>query len=148
MTADDHRSAAAAAKSGLQSEEPILTDVDWRDVREGAALFNTGQFWHAHEAWEAVWRRHRTHKSHVFFKGLIQLAAAHHQREHGRYRGMLVHFARVREKLTPFAPEFLGMAITPLLASVAAGEREARSLGRERLKEFNRELVPTIDLRG
>jgi len=124
----------------------VMSPTDRADLGRGAALFNAGHYWHAHEAWEEVWRRHRGSDAHVFFKGLIQLAAAHHQREQGRHRGMLTHFARVRAKLAPFAPAFAGIAVTPLLESVSAGEREAARLGPARLGEFDRRLVPVIDV--
>jgi hypothetical protein len=78
---------------------------------------------------------------------MIQLAAAHHQREHGRFRGMLEHFARVRAKLTPFAPRFLGVDVQALLASVEAGEQEALRLGADRVREFDRRVVPVIEFR-
>lgn len=106
--------------------EPPMAVADWEDFRRGIALFNGGQFWHAHEAWEAVWRRQRAHPSHMFFKGLIQLAAAHHQRDHGRHEGMLIHFERARAKLAPFAPRFLGVDVQSVLAETnPAARRES-----------------------
>ncbi len=122
--------------------EPPMTGEDRKDFRHGIALFNAGRFWHAHEAWEAVWRRQRAHPAQLFFKGLIQLAAAHHQRERGRFDGMLIHFGRARAKLIPFAPEFLGVDVASLLSSIAAGEAEARRVGPECLADFARTLVP------
>ena len=124
--------------------EPPLDEADWADFRRGIALFNAGRFWHAHEAWETVWKRHRAEPSHDFFRGLIQLAAAHHQREHGRFDGMLIHFERARTKLARFAPVFLGVSVDQLLASTDASRTESLRLGKERLAEFDAALVPRI----
>ena len=44
-------------------------------LRHGAALFDGGDPWHAHEVWEAAWKAdHSRHRD--AWKGLIQLAAA------------------------------------------------------------------------
>jgi hypothetical protein len=52
-------------------------------VRQGVALFDHGSYWHAHEAWEQVWRAERVPNRH-FLKGLIQVAAALHHVQAGR----------------------------------------------------------------
>ncbi len=53
-------------------------------VRQGVALFDHGSYWHAHEAWEQVWREERAPNRH-FLKGLIQVAAALHHANAGRH---------------------------------------------------------------
>lgn len=126
--------------------EPPMTFVDWSDFRRGVALFNGGSYWHAHEAWEAVWIRKRELPAQRFFKGLIQLAAAHHQRTRRRQEGMLIHSERALAKLQPFAPAFLGVAVDPLLKFLRAGQEEARKLGKVRLDEFDAGLIPIIVL--
>jgi predicted metal-dependent hydrolase len=57
--------------------ELTFTNQDWEDFNRGIQLFNAGKFWHAHEAWEQVWRRHHE-DSRLFMQGLIQMAAAFH----------------------------------------------------------------------
>lgn len=88
--------------------------------------------------------RMRDQPAQSFFKGLIQLTAAHHQRTRGRYDGMLIHFGRARSKLRPFSPAFLGVAVEPLLASLDAAQLEATRLGRDGLEGFDPHLVPRI----
>ncbi len=85
-----------------------MEEEDWVRFRQGVDLFNAGRFWQAHEAWEDVWRR-KAGDCEYFFKGLIQAAAAFHQFEQGRYRGMMTHFSRACGKLKPFVPEYLGI---------------------------------------
>lgn len=46
---------------------------------EGAALFDAGAYWEAHEAWEARWRVEGDDAVRRFFQGMIQVAAALHK---------------------------------------------------------------------
>jgi uncharacterized protein len=117
---------------------------DLEELARGAELFNTGQYWHAHEAWEAIWLRRRHSPDNLFFKGLIQLAAAHHQRIHGKYAGFLIHLERAQEKLTPFGSSFLGVEVQALLASIEACRHEALRLGEDRFRHFDHRLAPKI----
>ncbi|MEZ4394932.1 MAG: DUF309 domain-containing protein [Polyangiales bacterium] len=45
----------------------------------GAARFDAGAYWDAHEAWEARWRVERDEAARRFFQGMIQIAAALHK---------------------------------------------------------------------
>ena len=64
----------------LSDEEAVL-------LNEGLKLFDNGQFWHAHEAWESLWNglkiRHGYEEEVLLVQGLIQTAALllHHQRK-------------------------------------------------------------------
>ncbi len=56
----------------------------WGGLRAGAVCYDAGRFWHAHEAWEEVWHRHRALDRH-YFKGLIQFTAACHHLTRARW---------------------------------------------------------------
>lgn len=45
-----------------------------RLFREGVALFNGARYWHAHEAWETLWRA-APDEERDFYQGLIKVAA-------------------------------------------------------------------------
>ena len=45
-----------------------------RLFRDGVALFNGARYWHAHEAWETLWRAAED-KDRDYYQGLIQIAA-------------------------------------------------------------------------
>lgn len=51
-------------------------------LARGAELFDRGEWWHAHEAWEDGWRAVTGQHRH-YLKGLIQLAAANHHLARG-----------------------------------------------------------------
>lgn len=57
------------------------------ELRRGAELFNAGEWWEAHEAWEDVWRTAQGEQR-AFVQALILLAAALHKRWH---HGSLAH---------------------------------------------------------
>jgi predicted metal-dependent hydrolase len=61
----------------VKLRELVFTTENWEDFNRGIHLFNERKFWHAHEAWEQVWRRH-PEDSCLFIQGLIQMAAAFH----------------------------------------------------------------------
>jgi hypothetical protein len=46
-----------------------------KEYFEGIDLFNSGKYWHSHEAWEQVWK-HAKGDNKLFYQGLIQVAAS------------------------------------------------------------------------
>lgn len=123
--------------------EPAMSEADWRDTAEGVRLFNAGEFWESHEAWEHVWRR-ITDPTRVFFQALIQTAAAYHQLERGVYHGVIKHFRNAATKLAPFPDSFLGVDVGAIKSALDAGLEEATRLGADRLDRFDRDLIVRI----
>lgn len=97
--------------------EPEMSLRDWRDFCRGVALFNDGQFWNAHEAWEEVWKRH-PENSRIFFQGLIQVAAGFHQLRRAIPHGVDKHLRNALWKLRPFQPQCLGINVQTFIRSV------------------------------
>lgn len=62
-----------------------LTPAQADQFAAGIALFNEGRYWHAHEAWEEIWKEH-PEDGRIFFQGLIQLAAGFHQLNRNIFR--------------------------------------------------------------
>jgi hypothetical protein len=148
--------------------EPALTNVDREDYLAGWELFNRGEYWHAHEAWEAVWKRH-PEPWRLFLEGIIQLAAAYHLLTvKRRFSGMMGNFAKAEEKLRLFErvpPDagmkagmeseplvvranypgsFLGVDVRALLRGIEAARRETERLGARNLEEFPTALLPRV----
>jgi len=92
-------------------------EVD-RLFREGVALFNGVRYWHAHEAWETIWRA-APDDERDFYQGLIQIAAGllHLQRRNAR--GARNKLGEGLEKLRPYQPAHRGIFVSEL-----AGESE------------------------
>lgn len=124
--------------------ELSLSPEDWQEFEHGVTLFNSGKFWHAHEAWELIWQQHEEDER-LFFQGLIQLAAAYHQLVAKRnYRAMVNNLDKAAEKLVVFQPEYCGIAIGPVLASIEEGKQEVGRLDSNGASKFNYDVIPKL----
>jgi predicted metal-dependent hydrolase len=124
-----------------------LSREDWDEFERGVSLFNAGKFWHAHEAWEEVWKRRREDER-LVFQALIQVAAAyHHLLVKKNYTGLVNNLAKAHEKLKAFEPEYLGVSITPLVRAVELAQEESASLDQEELGKFNLNLIAKLEFR-
>jgi predicted metal-dependent hydrolase len=59
-------------------------------LARGIDLFNKGEFWEAHEAWEEAWMPHRHEPGSDFFKGLVQVSAGWFHYRKGNRNGALI----------------------------------------------------------
>jgi len=114
-------------------------------VRLGADLYNAAHFWHAHEAWEAVWLEEEASLRDLY-QGLIQVAAAFVHVMRNEYPGSVRLLDAGIGRLAPYGDAKEGVE----LAAFVAGARRAReallSLGEKRLSEFDRALIPPVVL--
>lgn len=125
-------------------KEIEMSSEDWEEFHHGITLFNNGQFWHAHEAWELVWRQHDEDER-LFFQGIIQLAAAYHQvTVKPNLRGAMNNFEKAFGKLEVFRPEYLGLRVTPLLHFIEEGKKEIKRLEKRKEHQFNLQLIPKL----
>lgn len=90
---------------------------------DGISLFNDDRFWHAHESWEDAWRAERDPQIRLFYKGIIQTAAALVHWQKGNPKGLHRNWAKARAKLTQLPAEVLGLALPPLIAAMDAFEQ-------------------------
>ena len=79
------------------------------------ALFNGVRYWHAHEAWETLWRA-ADEEDRDFYQGLIQVAAGllHLQRRNAR--GARNKLSEGLAKLKKYEPAYRDLAISELVA--------------------------------
>lgn len=84
----------------------------------GVDLFNQGQFWHAHEEWEDAWKAERDDVLRIFYKGIIQTAAALVHWQRGNPRGLHLNWAKARPKLVRLPSEVLGLDLPGLIAAM------------------------------
>lgn len=98
----------------------------------GVALFNGLRYWHAHEAWETLWRA-ASDEDRDFYQGLIQVAAGllHLQRRNAR--GARNKLSEGLEKLAKYEPAHRGLVVTELVAK-----------GQLILNDLNEGLVPYL----
>ncbi|GGO32444.1 DUF309 domain-containing protein [Deinococcus humi] len=94
----------------------MFSAADQQAFEEGAALFNQGRWWHAHEAWEGPWLT-AAGQDRAFLQALILLAAALHRRWH---YGSLTHrnFHKAVKYLDTLPDEYGGVQLDRLRAEV------------------------------
>jgi hypothetical protein len=93
---------------------PLDRNERERLFREGVSLFNAVRYWHAHEAWETLWRA-ADDDERPFYQGLIQVAAGllHLQRRNAR--GALTKLEEGLDKLRPYEPAHHGIFVSELI---------------------------------
>ncbi len=109
--------------------------MDEEKFQRGVALFNSGEFFLAHEVWEELWMNEAEPEK-TFLQGLIQLAAAFHHYVRGNSAGAQSLLAAAAVKLQRFAPNHRGIAVDELRQDAIWWARmlgEGQNPGRERL---------------
>jgi uncharacterized protein len=87
-------------------------------LARGVALFNDGEYFACHEAWEELWKR-STGENRVALQGLIQAAAALLHARRGNRRGALSVHRKAMRNLEGVADDCLGMRLADFRRSLA-----------------------------
>jgi predicted metal-dependent hydrolase len=91
----------------------------------GVALFNGARYWHAHEAWETLWRAAED-KDRDFYQGLIQIAAGLLHLQRRNTRGARNKLSEGVVKLRRYQPAHRGIFVNEL---IGAADRILGQLG-------------------
>lgn len=84
---------------------------------EGIAIFNEGRHWHAHEAWEVLWKQ-LDGEGKEFVQGLIMAAAMLVHYDRPNPVGVAKHWQNVQDRLPKHAPSKWGVDVAGLLAQL------------------------------
>lgn len=84
--------------------------------REGVILFNSGEFFKAHEVWEALWLT-ASQPDKTFLQGIIQSAAAFHHHARGNRNGARSLLAAALQKLDRFSGSYRGLNLDDFRAA-------------------------------
>src|SRR6188474_3986630 len=93
--------------------EPLDPAEAERLFRRGIADFNGVRYWHAHEAWETLWRA-APDEDRDFYQGLIQLAAGLLHLQRRNRRGARNKLREGLEKLRRYEPAYHGIFVSEL----------------------------------
>jgi len=113
----------AVAPSVMAEPEPILPrgrtaplNPKEQDelLHDGVALFNGLRYWHAHEAWETIWRA-SSEEDRDFYQGLIQVAAGLLHLQRRNVRGARNKLAEGLARLRPYEPAHRGVVVSELI---------------------------------
>ena len=120
-----------------------------RDVlARGAALFNQGLYWEAHEAWEELWLELEDEPK-LFVQGLIQVAAAYHKATvQMQPRGCVKLLTTALQKLDPAPPDFMDVETREFLPAVRRTLAEAHRWLAGEIPAIDRSLLPRVVVLG
>jgi len=119
--------------------ETQYSELNTHNYLEGIRLFNAGEYWHAHEQWEACWLVAAEPEA-TFYKGIIQAAAALVHWKKGNPRGLRRNWEKSRPKLVALPPTMQQLDLRALIADmdrfVSAGG-PAEQVPRLHMRETN-----------
>jgi len=130
---------------------PSITDLD-PDTREalakGIAELNAWRFYHSHETLEDVWREVGSKGEEGtladFYQGIIKIAAGFHHVLRDNHRGAVNLLSDSARLLERYRPVTLGVDVEKLLHDVRPCLDRILELGPDRLREFDRGMIPKI----
>ena len=115
-------------------------------LARGAALFNQGLYWEAHEAWEELWLE-LDDEPKLFVQGLIQVAAGYFKATvQLQPRGCVKLLTTALEKLDPMPPDFMGVETQRFLPAVRRTLAEAHRWLAGEIPAIDRALLPKVEL--
>jgi predicted metal-dependent hydrolase len=126
----------------------VAAAVDREALLKALQEFNCWRFYDCHETLEDVWRETGPKGDEAslanFYQGLIKVAAGLHHLLRNNYKGTVNLLRDARRLLAPYRPFTLGVDVDRLLEEVGACLARVEELGPERIRQFEREKVPSV----
>ena len=115
-------------------------------LARGAALFNQGLYWEAHEAWEELWLELEDEPK-LFVQGLIQVSAGYFKATvQMQPRGCVKLLTTALEKLDQAPPDFMGVETQRFLLAVQRTLAEAHRWLAGEIPAIDRALLPKVEV--
>lgn len=115
-------------------------------LASGVQLFNQGQFWDAHEAWEEAWLEEEG-EAKLFLQGLIQVAAGFHKATvQDQPRGCVKLLTAGLEKLLPLPDAYQGLELARFRSAIEGALEHAKSWLAGEASRFDRAQIPQLQL--
>jgi hypothetical protein len=112
---------------------------------KGLSLFNAGQYWDAHEAFEDAWRDEEGEIRNLY-QGILQAGVTYLQIERNNFVGMAKMYERALKWLSGWPDHCRGLNIGKLRNDLDKVILSAGDLGPEGLHEFDRSLFKTLEM--
>ena len=123
-----------------------LPDFGALNVEENHALaielFNAGNFFGAHEAWETCWAQSKGSEEEEFFKGFAQLGAGYTHWMRGNPHGVQALLGRALERIGVLGRVHRGVDTRAFAGILEADVRAMEGLGRGEQPELGERRVP------
>jgi len=120
-------------------------------LAEATSQFNQWRFYDCHETLEDLWRESGgkapgAPAAATFYQGLIKLAAGFHHLLRGNHAGATSLLSGGIDLLASCGPACQGIDVQRLVEEARACLARIREMGPQRLREFDRALIPRIHL--
>ena len=94
-------------------------EFDWSvgALAEGLRLYNAGEFFAAHDAWEAVWLGAQEPDK-MFLQGLIQVTAAFYHLQRNNPLGTVLLLQAALRRLERYPARYGGISVTLLCSDI------------------------------
>lgn len=110
----------------------------------GLYLFNTGQYWKAHEALEEAWRAEKGQIRHLY-RGILQVGVTYLHIQQGNYAGALKVSHRCGKWLAPFPNQCRGIQVGKLRSDLENVMAEVQRLGPANLAQLDPAMLKPIE---
>ncbi len=111
--------------------------------RRGLELFNTAEYFEAHEWLEAAWNEDPS-PGRELYRGILQVAVAYFHITRGNYPGAAKLFLRRRQWLDPLPDVCRGVDVQALRLQAEAAFEAMRALGPDHIAQFDRRLLGKV----
>ena len=112
-------------------------------VLEGFRLFNARAFFEQHEALEEAWLA-EPEPVRDLYRGILQIGVGFYHLERQNFRGARNLLTYGLDRLARFEPVCRGVDVRGLRAAALRCRDELERLGRDRIAEFDTDLIPKV----
>lgn len=112
-------------------------------AKKGLQLFNTGEYFEAHEALEDAWSAEEGTARNLY-RGILQTAVVYLHITRGNYMGAVKVYARSLKWLKDIPDICKGIHVGELRFDAQQVMTEIQKLGEERITEFDRTLLKPV----
>ena len=111
---------------------------------KGIEEFNRGEFYECHEYLEEAWMQ-EPRRIRFLYQGILQVGVGFYHQQNGNWRGATGLLRNGTQRLKEFEPETLGIDVARLVRECERCLEELEELGHERVREFDRTLIPRVE---
>ena len=110
---------------------------------KGMELFNTGEYWLAHEALEEAWKE-ESGAVRELYRAILQTGVAYLHITRGSYNSAIKMYEKVQKWIQPWPDVCRGIEIGQLRRDLDTVIEEVKRLGPDRLAGFDRSLLRPV----
>ena len=111
---------------------------------KGIEEFNRGEFYECHEYLEEAWMQ-EPRRVRFLYQGILQVGVGFYHQQNGNWRGATGLLRNGIQRLKEFEPETQGIDVAKLVRECEHCLEKLEGLGRERVREFDRSLIPRVE---